>query len=142
MYTEELLRVIDKERELGHTSAVEGEWTTSHLPNMQPGYPAHRTQYQPQILLGFYGDSEPEREGSYFTCEWCGADIDESEVSPKAPRKPAISAGGEPEDEWARRVMNRPGNRYAKANSRSSGKNASRPGTASWLRGHLRDHSA
>lgn len=104
MYTEELLRVIDKERELDRIGGGRGMDNIPTCPTCSRATLLIEHEYQPQILLGFYGDSEPEREGSYFTCEWCGADIDESEVSPKAPRKPAISAGGEPEDEWARRV--------------------------------------
>ena len=45
-----------------------------------------------------------EREGEYFTCEWCDAVIDPGELRDRAPKKPAVSVGWESETEWARRM--------------------------------------
>ena len=58
--------------------------------------------YQPQLRL--IADGEPEREGVYFTCEWCNSEIDPRDVSERAPRKPASNAGWEDETERARRM--------------------------------------
>jgi hypothetical protein len=104
MHIEELLRGIDKNRATrDHGRGIENIPT---CPTCSRATLLIEHEYQPQIFLGFYKDSEPEREreGTYFTCEWCGSPIDPRDVPEQAPRKPAVSAGGESDEEWARRV--------------------------------------
>ena len=60
-------------------------------------------EYQPQLRLIRSDMEEPEREDTYFTCEWCGSEIDSRDVSDKAARKPAGRVV-EPEIERARRI--------------------------------------
>lgn len=43
-----------------------------------------------------------EREQTWYSCEWCGAELDAETLNGRTPRKPASRA--EPEIEWARRT--------------------------------------
>jgi len=67
-----------------------------HIPNCPHcGRPTVITvhEYTPQINFSFaVADEEPERECEYYTCEWCGSEIDPADVSERAPRKPASRA--------------------------------------------------
>ena len=57
-------------------------------------------EYTPQLSL----IASEQRDGAYFTCEWCGAEIDTTYMPlPVMPRKPAGRAG-ETDEEWARRI--------------------------------------
>ena len=56
-------------------------------------------EHTPQLSLM----AEEQRESDWFSCEWCGSEIDPKDLTGRAPRKPAASAG-ETDEEWARRV--------------------------------------
>jgi hypothetical protein len=56
-------------------------------------------EYTPQLSLM----AEEQRDGVWFSCEWCGSEIDPGDLGERAPRKPAGNAG-ETDAEWARRV--------------------------------------
>ena len=52
-------------------------------------------EFTPQISFR-HGDEQPEGEGTYYTCEWCGSVVDPANVHPATPRKPAGVQWGTP----------------------------------------------
>jgi hypothetical protein len=100
LYTEELLRSIDKLK----ATRDEGRGLDSvpTCPTCSRATVLIEHPYTPQLRL-IQDYSEPEHEASYFTCEWCGSEIDPRDISERAPRKPAGRAG-EDDLEWARRI--------------------------------------
>jgi hypothetical protein len=57
-------------------------------------------EYTPQLSFSL-SDNEPEHEGTWYTCDWCGFEVEPGEST--GPRKPAGHAG-ESDEDWARRV--------------------------------------
>jgi hypothetical protein len=103
MHIEELLREMEKlERTKDHGRGLES-LNVARCPTCDQATVLIEHEYTPQLRLSL-SDDEPQREGTYFTCEWCNSEIDTTYMPlPSMPRKPAVSAGWEPEDEWARR---------------------------------------
>jgi uncharacterized protein with PIN domain len=56
-------------------------------------------EWTPQLSL----IPSEQRDATYYTCEWCGSEIEPGELAERAPKKPAGRAG-EDEIERARRI--------------------------------------
>lgn len=92
MHIEELLRAIDKNRTLADHGRGLDSLNITRCQQCERPTVVEEHIYTPQrSLLG------EERETTYYTCEWCGA-----EVTPgiNAPRKAAQTERGD-EDYWS-----------------------------------------
>jgi DNA-directed RNA polymerase subunit M/transcription elongation factor TFIIS len=92
MHIEELLRTIDKNRKLADHGRGLDRSSITRCQQCERPTVAEEHSYTPQrTLLG------EERETTYYTCEWCGAEVTPGAMAPK---KPAQTARGD-EDYWS-----------------------------------------
>lgn len=96
MHIEELLRTIDRNRNLLHHGGGNDNREYTRCSNCNRPTVAEEHIYTPQRTLFV----EEQRDQTYYTCEWCGAEVEPTETTP---RKPAHSERGD-EYYWERRT--------------------------------------
>ena len=93
---EEFRNHIERDRKLADHGRGMESLDITRCPHCERPTVVEEHVYTPQRKL--FGD---DREETYFTCEWCGAEVEPNEATP---RKPAQSEIAESENDRRRRA--------------------------------------